>query len=274
MSPFITGGTGFLGSYVLTNYLRTTEAHLCVLTRAANRPAAVAKLWKSLQLHMNFEEFEAYLPRLSAVQGDLHAPGLGLSESDHSQVLESCDSILHIAASLNRKSAKSCLNSNLRGTLSVVKLGRELADRGHLERFSHVSTVAVAGQRDREVVLEDEAIDWGRSDYDPYGRTKKFCEHMVRELLPDTPLTFFRPSIVMGDSRFPQTTQFDMVRAFAFSHKCTSYPCRVTYVLISSTQTLLAQPSHTCIKSASPIIKSTTCRAGRRRRQPLRLAVR
>ena len=27
--------------------------------------------------------------------------------------------------------------------------------------------------------------------------------------------SIFRPSIVLGDSRFPQTTQFDMVRAFA-----------------------------------------------------------
>src|SRR5260370_15947597 len=39
---------------------------------------------------------------------------------------------------------------------------------------------------------------------------------MVRELLPDVPLTIFRPSIVLGDSRYPQTTQFDMVRSFVF----------------------------------------------------------
>ena len=34
-------------------------------------------------------------------------------------------------------------------------------------------------------VHEDTAIDWARSDYDPYARTKKFCEHMVQQLLPD-----------------------------------------------------------------------------------------
>ena len=66
------------------------------------------------------------------------------------------------------------------------------------------------------MVAEDWSIDWERSDYDPYARTKKFCEHMVRELLPDVPLTIFRPSIVLGDSRYPQTTQFDMVRSFVF----------------------------------------------------------
>jgi nucleoside-diphosphate-sugar epimerase len=65
-------------------------------------------------------------------------------------------------------------------------------------------------------VTEDRSIDWDRSDYDPYARTKKFCEHMVRELLPDVPQTVFRPSIVLGDSRYPETTQFDMVRSFVF----------------------------------------------------------
>ena len=74
----------------------------------------------------------------------------------------------------------------------------------------------MAGKRSHEVVLEDRSIEWERSDYDPYARTKKFCEHMVRELLPDVPLTIFRPSIVLGDSRYPQTTQFDMVRSFVF----------------------------------------------------------
>ena len=35
-------------------------------------------------------------------------------------------------------------------------------------------------------------------------------------LLPETPKTIFRPSIVLGDSRYAETTQFDMVKAFVF----------------------------------------------------------
>jgi nucleoside-diphosphate-sugar epimerase len=124
--------------------------------------------------------------------------------------------VIHCAASLNRKSEKMCLNVNLRGTLEVVQLAMRARDQHGLRRFSHVSTVAVAGQRKDEVVEEDSAIDWNRSDYDPYARTKKFCEHIVRQLLPDVPKTIFRPSIVLGDSRRPETNQFDMVRAFVF----------------------------------------------------------
>jgi hypothetical protein len=98
----------------------------------------------------------------------------------------------------------------------VLQLARAAADHHGLRRFGYVSTVAVAGERKSEVVTEDESIDWNRRDYDPYGRTKKFGEHMVRTLLPDVPLTIYRPSMVIGDSRFPQTTQFDMVRAVCF----------------------------------------------------------
>src|SRR6202034_4400459 len=106
----------------------------------------------------------------------------GLADDDYTRLVQSTDSIIHCAASLNRKSEKSCLNVNLRGTLEVVQLARRVQHDHGLRRFSQVSTVAVAGHRASETVLEDASIDWNRSDYDPYARTKKFCEHMVREL--------------------------------------------------------------------------------------------
>jgi nucleoside-diphosphate-sugar epimerase len=141
---------------------------------------------------------------------------LGLAASEYEALAERTDSIIHIAASLNRRSDKVCFNVNLRGSLEVIQLARAALRSHPLRRFSDVSTTAVAGERNAEVVHEDDAIDWSRSDYDPYARTKKFAEHMLGELLPDVPHTVFRPSIVLGDSRFAATTQFDMVRAFAF----------------------------------------------------------
>jgi nucleoside-diphosphate-sugar epimerase len=115
---------------------------------------------------------------------------------------------------------------NLRGSLEVIQLARRTQDRGGLRRYSHVSTVAVAGHRRNEVIVEDSSIDWGRSDYDPYARTKKFCEHMVAQLLPDVPRTVFRPAIVMGDSRRAETSQFDMVQAFDLLARLPVLPLR------------------------------------------------
>src|SRR5262249_50697672 len=173
------------------------------------------RLWQSLQLHFAFPEFFEYVnSRVRIFRGDLTSERFGLSDDEYHALVDSTDSVLHCAASLNRKSEKQCLNVNLRGSLEVIQLARRAQNRNGLRRYSHVSTVAVAGKRRNEVVTEDVSIDWNRSDYDPYARTKKFCEHMVHQLLPDVPSTIFRPAIVLGDSRRAETSQFDMVQAF------------------------------------------------------------
>ncbi|MBZ5721575.1 MAG: SDR family oxidoreductase [Acidobacteriia bacterium] len=217
MAIFLTGSTGYIGAHVAANLLEGHGASLNLLVRARDPHEAEVRLWQALQLHMDFSRFYEYLQtRIRIFRGDLTGAGFGLSDNDYDRLIHTSDSVIHCAASLNRKSEKSCLNVNLRGTLEVLQLAMRSHHYHGLRRFSHVSTVAVAGKRSHEVVTEDRSIDWERSDYDPYARTKKFCEHMIRQLLPEVPLTIFRPSIVLGDSRYAATTQFDMVKAFVF----------------------------------------------------------
>ncbi len=217
MAIFLTGSTGYIGAHIAANLLERQGASLNLLVRAADAHEAEVRLWQALQLHMDFPRFYEHLQTCIRVfRGDLTAPYFGLARDDYDRLLHTTDSVVHCAASLNRKSEKSCLNVNLRGTLEVLQLAMRSYHYHGLRRFSHVSTVAVASKRNDEVVTEDGSIDWDRSDYDPYARTKKFCEHMIRELLPEVPITIFRPSIVLGDSRYAETTQFDMVRAFVF----------------------------------------------------------
>jgi thioester reductase-like protein len=214
---FLTGSTGYIGAHVAANLLQEHGASLNVLVRARDPHEAELRLWQALQLHLDFPRFyESLQTRVRIFCGDLTSPRFGLAQDDYDRLIHTTDSVIHCAASLNRKSEKSCLNVNLRGTLEVLQLAMRAHYYHGLRRFSHVSTVAVAGKRQDEVVTEDNAIDWDRSDYDPYARTKKFCEHMIRQLLPEVPITIFRPSIVLGDSRKAETTQFDMVKAFVF----------------------------------------------------------
>ncbi|MCG3171927.1 MAG: hypothetical protein GMKNLPBB_00068 [Myxococcota bacterium] len=217
MNVFLTGATGYIGSYIAHGLWKTGAERLTLLVRAKSREEAARRLWGSMQLHMPFEEFHEFLnTRTDILRGDLTDRDFGAPAEDVKAAARRITSVIHCAASLNRKSNKACFNVNLRGTLEVLKLARAAADHHGLRRFSDISTVAVAGERQNECVSEDNTIDWNRSDYDPYARTKKFCEHMVHELLPDSPITIFRPATVLGDSRFPETTQFDMVRAFVF----------------------------------------------------------
>src|SRR5258707_1933313 len=51
---------------------------------------------------------------------------------------------------------------------------------------------------------------------------------MMRVLLRETPKTVFRPSIVLGDSRYAETTQFEMVKAFVFLAGLPALPFRPT----------------------------------------------
>src|ERR1700722_3441661 len=229
MAIFLTGSTGYIGAHVASILLERHADRLNLLVRAKTEQEAHERLWHAMQLHMDFPQFrDALAKRISIFRGDLTDARFGLNAADYTHLIGTTESVIHCAASLNRKSEKSCLNVNLRGTLEVAQLARRAQDAHGLRRFSQVSTVAVAGHRSHEVVAEDLSIDWNRSDYDPYARTKKFCEHMVRELLPDVPRTVFRPSIVLGDSRRAETTQFDMVRAFVFLAGLPLLPFRST----------------------------------------------
>ncbi|HMD38161.1 MAG TPA: SDR family oxidoreductase [Candidatus Acidoferrum sp.] len=215
MAIFVTGSTGYLGSYLVAGLFTEHRDKLNLLVRAKTEEEARERLWTSLQLHFDFRDFLEYLnTRVRIFRGDLTGERFGLSDDEYHALVDTTDSIIHCAASLNRKSERQCLNVNLRGGLEVIQLGRRAQNRNGLRRYSHVSTVAVAGKRRNEVVLEDAAIDWARSDYDPYARTKKFGEHMLHQLLADVPHTVFRPAIVLGDSRRAETSQFDMVQAF------------------------------------------------------------
>jgi thioester reductase-like protein len=227
MAIFVTGATGYLGSYVISGLLTEYQDRLNVLVRAKSEQEGRERLWASLQLQLSFPQFFDYLrSRVRIFLGDLTAERFGLSDDEYHELVDTTDSVIHCAASLNRKSERQCLNVNLRGSLEVIQLARRAQNRSGLRRYSHVSTVAVAGKRRNEVVTEDAAIDWSRSDYDPYARTKKFSEHMVYQLLPDVPRTIFRPAIVLGDSRRPETTQFDMVQAFALLSRMPVLPLR------------------------------------------------
>jgi thioester reductase-like protein len=227
MAIFVTGSTGYLGSYVVAGLLSGYRDKLNLLVRAKTEQEARERLWTSLQLHFDFPEFLEYLDsRICIFGGDLTNDRFGLSEDDYHALVETTDSLIHCAASLNRKSEKQCLNVNLRGTLEVIQLARRAQDHHGLRRYSHVSTVAVAGKRKNEIVTEDQAIDWERSDYDPYARTKKFCELMGNRLLTDVQKTIFRPAIVLGDSLRSETSQFDMVQAVHFLARMPVLPLR------------------------------------------------
>ena len=144
MAIFLTGSTGYIGGYIAANLLNDHGASLNLLVRARDAHEAEDRLWHSLQLHFDFKSFYEYLQtRIRVFRGDLTEDGFGLSRDDYDRLVHTTDSVIHCAASLNRKSEKSCLNVNLRGTLEVIKLGMQVNHYHGLRRFSHADTTAV-----------------------------------------------------------------------------------------------------------------------------------
>jgi fengycin family lipopeptide synthetase D len=118
MAIFLTGTTGYLGSYLAAELFTGHPDRLNLLVRAKSEQEARERLWQSLQLHFSFSEFlECLNSRVQIFRGDLTGERFGLSDDEYRELMESSDSILHCAASLNRKSEKQCLNVNLRGSL-------------------------------------------------------------------------------------------------------------------------------------------------------------
>ncbi len=224
MAVLLTGATGYLGSYLVAELLANDHERLSLLVRAESIEAGKRRLWQALQLHMDFAHFCDCLERIDLYLGDLTDTQLGLTSSQWDRLATSTESVIHVAAAVNRKSTRLCLDVNLRGTLAMLQLARAAHTHHGLRRFSVVSTVSAAGFRRNEVVREDENLRANRADNDPYGWTKQYSEYLLQDLFADIPHTIFRPSAILGDSRFPQTTQFDNARAFALLAKAYVLP--------------------------------------------------
>ena len=152
MAIFLTGSTGYIGAHVAANLLDGHGAALNVLVRARDPQErrcgcacpATAPGFPSL--------YEYLQTKVRIFCGDLTSPGFGLGRDEYDRLVHTTDSVIHCAASLDRKSEKSCLNVNLRGTLEFLTLARQAEHYHGLRRFSEVSTVAGEGKRSNEVV--------------------------------------------------------------------------------------------------------------------------
>src|SRR5579862_6978821 len=120
MAIFVTGATGYLGSYLVAGLLTGYREPLNLLVRAKSDQDARERLWQSLQLHLDFPEFFEYLnSRITIFRGELTSERFGLSDDEYHSLVDTTNSLIHCAASLNRKSEKQCLNVNLRDRKST-----------------------------------------------------------------------------------------------------------------------------------------------------------
>jgi len=192
MSYFVTGGTGFIGRFLIDNLLKR-EGTVYVLVRKSS----VKKLD---ELRGRWGEDEK---RVVAIVGDLAKPRLGVSSGDLGKLKGKVKHLFHLAAIYDLSAdAESQERANIDGTRHAVEFA-EAVDAGC---FHHVSSIAAAGLYDgtfREDMFEEaEELDH------PYFRTKHDSEGIVRKE-SKTPFRIYRPAIVVGHSKTGEIDKID-----------------------------------------------------------------
>ena len=192
MSYFVTGGTGFIGRFLIDNLLKR-EGTVYVLVRKAS----VKKL-DALRPRWGKDE-----GRVVAIAGDLAKPKLGVSSGDLAKLKGKVKHLFHLAAIYDLSAdAESQESANIDGTRHAV----EFAEAVNVGCFHHVSSIAAAGLYDG-VFREDMFEEAEELDH-PYFRTKHDSEAIVRTE-SKTPYRIYRPAIVVGHSRTGEIDKID-----------------------------------------------------------------
>ncbi len=141
---FLTGGSGYLGSLLLEQVLRTTNVRrVYVLMRDRRGQDVHTRLAKLLSIglfHMVRSRPEL-VAKAVVLKGDVTAPGLGLSTADRAHVQQEVQIVIHSAASIELEAdVHATLRANFLGTLETAALAGECA---HLRAFVHISSAYV-----------------------------------------------------------------------------------------------------------------------------------
>ncbi|WP_030485778.1 SDR family oxidoreductase [Nocardioides aequoreus] len=182
MSYFVTGATGFIGRYLVRELLDHREGTVYALCREGSRA----------RLDALVEEWDT--DRVVPVVGDLGETDLGVDPEWVVARAGQVEHFFHLAAVYDM-TADDELNEqmNVGGTRHALGL----AERLGVQRFHHVSSVAVAGEH--RGLFDESMFDEGQRLPSPYHRTKFESERIVREEA-SVPWRVYRPAIVVGDS--------------------------------------------------------------------------
>ncbi|MBF2048136.1 MAG: thioester reductase domain-containing protein [Elainella sp. C42_A2020_010] len=196
---FLTGGTGFLGAFIIAELMQRTQAVIHCLVRAKDPAEGQRRLQKNLESYGIWKpEFSG---RIVPVLGDLASPRFGLSEAQFEQLAYDIDVIYHCAASLNFVFPYQALKPmNVTATEDVIRLA-SLVKRKTVHYMSSVSVFeshAYAGK----VVSEADLLDHHEGMFLGYAQTKWVAEKMMLNARErGLPVCIYRLPFISGDSR-------------------------------------------------------------------------
>jgi len=181
---FVTGGTGFIGRYLVERLLARPGHRVFVLVRQQSLTRFAERMTR----------WRAAAGRVLPVIGDLNKPGLGIEAKQLSELRGHIGHFFHVAGLYDMTAAEEALEQvNVQGTEHAVAAAEMM--RAH--RFHHVSSIAAAGRY--QGVFRENMFDEANDLHDPYFRSKHESEAVVRKRCK-LPWRIYRPAIVVGNS--------------------------------------------------------------------------
>ena len=191
MSYFVTGATGFIGRFLVSNLLkRKGTIHVLVRKDSQKKFDATAR-------KMGWD-----LKRVIPVAGDMTQPKCGLTPAQIRALSGKIKHFFHLAAIYDlTASAQSQRAANIDGTQHALDLAAAL----NAGCFHHTSSIAAAGMYPG--VFREDMFDEAEGLDDPYLRTKHDSEGLVRAE-KRVKWRIYRPGMVVGHS---QTGEMDKI---------------------------------------------------------------
>ncbi len=197
-SILLTGGNGFIGSFLLEELLRQTRAIIYGIVRAEDAEHAAAKLRKALESYMLWDP--AFASRIVTLVGDLSEPRLGLTASSYQTLASTVDVIYHAGAEVNFVYPYSRLKrANVRGTLEILRLAGAIKPKP-VHFISTLGVFSVDGADGIRRFREEEPLECDRLS-SGYAQSKWVAEKLVEEAgLRGLPVCRYRAGVVAGHS--------------------------------------------------------------------------
>lgn len=210
----LTGGTGFLGAYLLRKLLhhgKHTFEKIIVLSRGHSQKEARYRVQQGLWGHLPLRQKRGLMSLLEVVRGDISKEKLGLSKHVYHCLSNKVTSIYHSAALCEFNIPLAVIRKiNVAGTRTLLEFGLSCQSHGNFRCFHHISTVAVAGASTG--VFYEKSLDLGQKFNNTYEQTKFEAEKLVGKYRnKGLPVTIYRPAIITGDSKTGYTNNFKML---------------------------------------------------------------
>ena len=202
----VTGATGALGQELLYQLLsRRPDTHFVVLARSNGKRqngGAERRVRAILKKHLSEPALEAAWQRLTVLDGDVSEERLGLDAGVYRQTAERLQQVIHCAAAVRfDQPLEEAREINLAGTRRMLELAKQAG-----ARLDYVGTAYVAGKRNG-VIYENE-LTHKRGFHNTYEQSKYETELLLRRHQDELPITVYRPSIIIGNSRTGETSNF------------------------------------------------------------------